>query len=88
VGGSRAGVYGKFSARMLSIFLGKYATVYQAEIFAVLAYALEIQIHTRPEIYVSIGCGCRNISIGTIVPKGVGHFHPAFCGTVFGPWTF
>lgn len=33
-----------------------YATVYQAEIFAVLAYALEIQMHTRPEKYVSIGC--------------------------------
>lgn len=31
---------------------------------------------------------CHNVSIGTIVPKGVGHFHPAFCGTLLGPRTF
>jgi hypothetical protein len=55
-GGSRAGVYGKFSARMLSISLGKYVTVFQVEIFAVLANAHEIQMHPRPEKYVSIGC--------------------------------
>jgi hypothetical protein len=55
-GGSRAGVCGKFSARMLSVSLGKYATVFQPEIFAVLAYAHEIQMHARPEKYVSIGC--------------------------------
>jgi len=55
-GGSRAGVYGKFSARMLSISLRKYATVFQDEIFAVLTCAHEIQMHARPEKYVSIGC--------------------------------
>ena len=27
--------------------------------------------------------------LGTAVPKVVErHFHPAFCGTVLGPWTF
>jgi hypothetical protein len=36
--------------------LGKYATVLQAEIFAVLAGAHEIQMHARLEKYVSIGC--------------------------------
>jgi hypothetical protein len=36
--------------------LGKYATVFQVEIFAILAYAHEIQMHPRPEKYVSIGC--------------------------------
>ena len=41
-GESRARVYGTFSARMLSISLGKYATVFQVEIFAVLANAHEI----------------------------------------------
>jgi hypothetical protein len=41
---------------MLNISLGKYATAFQAEIFAVLAYAHEIQMHARPEKYISIGC--------------------------------
>lgn len=41
---------------MPSISLGKYATHFQAEIFPVLAYAHEMQMHARPKKYVSIGC--------------------------------
>ena len=29
----------------------------------------------------------NNVPTGTEVPKGNEHFHPAFCGTVLGPWT-
>jgi hypothetical protein len=58
-GGSKAGVCGKFSAIRLSISLGKYATLFQAEIFPVLAYAHEMQMHARSEKYVSIGCGSQ-----------------------------
>jgi hypothetical protein len=38
--------------RRLSISLGKYATVFQAEIYAVLAYAYEIQTNVRSGKYV------------------------------------
>jgi len=37
------------AARRLSISLGRYATVFQAEIYATLASAHEIQLHGRPE---------------------------------------
>jgi hypothetical protein len=39
---------------MLDISLGKCATVFLAEICAILAYAYEIQMNARPEKYVSI----------------------------------
>jgi len=38
--------------RKLSISLGKYATVFQVEIYAILACAYEIQMNVRPEKYV------------------------------------
>ena len=41
-------------ARRLSISLGRYATVLQAEICAILVSACEIQLHGRPEKHVSI----------------------------------
>jgi len=41
-------------ARRLSISLGSYATILQAEIYAIMAYANEIQLHGRPEKRVSI----------------------------------
>ena len=40
--GTRAGVYGQSLRRMLSISLGKYAAVFQAEIYAILACAHKI----------------------------------------------
>jgi ribonuclease HI len=49
-----AGVYGQSGERRLSFSLGRYATVFQAEIYAILACAREIQSQNRPEKYVSI----------------------------------
>jgi hypothetical protein len=49
-----AGVYGRSIRRKLSFSLGKYATVFQAEVFAILAYACDIQVHGIPEKHVSI----------------------------------
>jgi hypothetical protein len=62
--------------RRLSIFIGKYDTVFQAEIDAILACAYEIQMNVRSEKYASIcsdiSSGCQNsVSIGMTVPKGV-----------------
>jgi ribonuclease HI len=42
------------AARRLSISLGRYTTVFRAEICAILASAHEIQLHVRPEKHVSI----------------------------------
>ena len=52
--GTRAGVYGQSVGRKPSISLGKYATVFQVEIYAILACAYEIQMNVRPGKYVSI----------------------------------
>jgi len=52
--GIRAGVYGQSVGRRLSFSLGRYATVFQAEIYAILACVYEIQFQNRPEKYVSI----------------------------------
>jgi ribonuclease HI len=54
--GSRtgAGVYGQSVNRRLSISLGKHATVFQAEVYAILACVHEIGTQDRPEKYVSI----------------------------------
>jgi len=52
--GTGAGVYGQSAARRLSFSLGRYATVFQVEICAILASAYEIQSQNRPEKYVSI----------------------------------
>jgi ribonuclease HI len=49
-----AGVYGQSVNRRLSIPLGKHATVFQAEVYAILACAHEIEAQDRPEKYVSI----------------------------------
>jgi ribonuclease HI len=53
-GGTGAGVYGQSLRRRLSFSLEKYATVFQAEIYAILACAHEIQSQNRSERYVSI----------------------------------
>jgi len=52
--GNRARVYEKSVGRRLSISLGRYYTVFQAEIYAVLDCANEIQLHGRPEKHMNI----------------------------------
>jgi hypothetical protein len=52
--GTGAGVYGQSVNRRLSIPLGKHATVFQAEVYAILACAHETEAQDRPEKYVSI----------------------------------
>lgn len=52
--GTGAGVYGQSVGRRLSFSLGRYATVFQMEIYAILACVYEIQSQNRPEKYVSI----------------------------------
>jgi hypothetical protein len=49
-----ASVYGQSLGRRLSISLEKYATVFWAEIYAILACAYKIQMNVRQEKYVSI----------------------------------
>ena len=51
--GTGAGVYGQSVGRRLSFSLGRYATVFQAEIYAILECAHEIQFQDRPENHVS-----------------------------------
>ena len=50
--GTRARVYGQSVGTRLSISLGRYATLFQVEIFAILVYAHEIQFQDRPEKHV------------------------------------
>jgi len=45
--GTGAGVYGQSVGRRLSFSLGRYATVFQVEIYAILACAYEIQSQNR-----------------------------------------
>ena len=55
--GIAAGVYGQSVNRRLSISLislGKHATVFQAEVYAILACVHEIETQDWPEKYVSI----------------------------------
>jgi hypothetical protein len=56
---SGAGVYGQYVNRRLSIPLGKHATVFQAEVYAILACVHEIEAKYRPEKYVSICSGSQ-----------------------------
>jgi len=51
--GTGAGVYGQLVGQRLSYSLGRYATVFQAEIYTTLAYACEIQSQNRSQKYVS-----------------------------------
>jgi hypothetical protein len=52
-GRTGTGVYGQSVGRRLSISLGKYVTVFHAEIYAILACVCEIQNRARSEKYVS-----------------------------------
>ena len=49
-----AGIFGQSVKRRLSFSLGRYTTVFQAEIYAILACVHEIQFQKRPEKYISI----------------------------------
>ena len=48
------GVYGQSADRRLSISLGKHATVFQAEVYAILAWVHETETQDQPEKYVTI----------------------------------
>jgi len=50
--GPGAVVYGQSVGRRLSFSLGRYVTIFQAEIHAILACVYEIQFQNRPEKYV------------------------------------
>jgi hypothetical protein len=52
--GTRAGVHGQSVGRRLSLSLGRYATVFQAEVCAILVCVYEIQFQNRQEKYASI----------------------------------
>jgi hypothetical protein len=72
--GTGAGVYGQSLGRRLSIFLGKYATVFQAEVYAILTSVYEIQTLVRPEKYVIallVRWLCKNFSL----PKQCLHWY-------------
>ena len=49
-----AGIFGQSMRRRLSFPPGRYTTVFQAEIYAILACAYEIQFQNRPEKYICI----------------------------------
>jgi len=51
--GTGAEVYGQSVERRLSFSLGRYATVLQAEMYAILVCVYEIQFQNRPQKYVS-----------------------------------
>jgi ribonuclease HI len=53
-GGAGAGVYGQSVRRSLSLSLGIYATVFQAEVFAILACVYDIKAYGTPEKHLSI----------------------------------
>jgi hypothetical protein len=52
--GTRVGVYGQSVGRRLSFSLGRYATVFQANIYAILACVHENQFQGKPEKHVRI----------------------------------
>jgi acetylornithine/succinyldiaminopimelate/putrescine aminotransferase len=53
-GGDGAVVYGQSVGRRLNVSLGRYATTFQGEVFAVLASVYEIKLQNRSDIYISI----------------------------------
>jgi hypothetical protein len=56
---------GNLWGKRLSFSLGRYATVFQAEIYAILACAHEIQFQGRPEKHVSI-CSDSQVALKTL----------------------
>ena len=70
--GPGGGVYGQSVWRWLSFSLGRYATVFQAEIFAILACVYEIQSQNRSEKYVSI-CSDSQAALKALKVIRTGH---------------
>ena len=60
--GNVAGVYGQSADRRLSISLGKHDTVFQAEVYTILACVHETETQDRPEKYVSI-CSDSHVAL-------------------------
>jgi len=52
--GTGAADYGQSAGRRLNFSLRRYATVFQAEIYAILAFVYEIQLQNRSEKHLSI----------------------------------
>jgi hypothetical protein len=52
--GTSAAVCGQSSGIRLRIYLAKYVTVFQAEIYAILTSGYEILMNARPKKYISI----------------------------------
>jgi len=52
--GTGVGVYGRAVGRRFSFTLGRYATVFQAEIYCILTFVYEIQFQNRSEKHASI----------------------------------
>jgi hypothetical protein len=52
--GTRTGVHRQSVGRRLSSSLGRYTTVFQAEIYAILACVYEIQLQNRAGKYTSV----------------------------------
>jgi hypothetical protein len=52
--GTGPGIYGRSANRRLSISLGKHATVFQAEVYTILACVHETETQDQPDKYVSI----------------------------------
>jgi len=66
--GTGAGAYGESVGRRLSFSLGRYATVFQVEIYDIIACAYEVQSQNRPEKYMSI---CPDSLAALKAPKAV-----------------
>jgi len=61
--GTGAEVFGQSVNRRLSISLGKHTTVFQAEVYAILACVHKVRTQDRPEKYVSI---CSDSEAGSL----------------------
>jgi hypothetical protein len=94
--GAGDGVYEQSLGRRLSISLAKYATVFQAEIYAILACVYEIQANVRSEKYISI-CYDSEAALkalqaakttSPLVWQYQMYLHLPLSGTLLGPRTF
>ena len=98
-GSWRAWIYRHLVERRFSISVGRYATVHQGDIYAILACAHEIKLRGRSEKYVSICRGSQAAlkalqTVRTTYPlvqqyrKALNDIsNPACCGAVLGLWT-
>jgi hypothetical protein len=73
--GAAVGVYGQSLGRRRSISLGRYSTIFQAEIYAILACAYEIQTNVRSEKYISICCDSQSALKALQAPKQRPHWY-------------